>query len=245
MFEGRILALLRPEAVVDRILYTAVANMSIGIFLALWLFRNGHRAGITTKESTGFRNLSRTLPAVIIGLVLGFIFLLLQSPPSLDPIVLLNVYAQVFTVTIAEVAICWALIGAAFEGAVRNHGRAVPLITGIVLASLFFGVYHLGHSPPFNQPSMIAFLSLVGLLTGLVFFFGRDIYATMAFHNFLGVIGVMQTPNTAGSLSAYYSPIVPLIGMALISLALFIFMDIFYVRGGLARGRRRQGSSRN
>jgi hypothetical protein len=60
-------------------------------------------------------------------------------------------YAQVFTVTIAEVANCWALIGAAFEGAVGNHGRYIPLITGIVLASLFFGVYHLGHTLPLTN----------------------------------------------------------------------------------------------
>jgi hypothetical protein len=123
LFEGRILVLLRPEAVVDRILYTAVANMIIGIILALWVIRRGHLTGITSRESTGFRALSRTIPAVIIGLVLGFVFLLLQSPPSLDPIVLLNVYAQVFTVTVAEVTICWALIGATFEGAVRDRGR--------------------------------------------------------------------------------------------------------------------------
>ena len=228
--EGRILTLLRPEAVADRIVYIIVANILIGILLALWVARKGIRLQITTKESTGFRTIGRTIVAVIIGFILGLIFFLAQNPASLDPIILLNLYAQVFTGTVAEIAVCWVVIGASFEGFTRKHGRVVSIIVGIIVASILFGVYHIGHSPPFNQPMTIAFLSLIGVLTSLVYFIGRDVYATIAFHNFLGVYGVMQALSAAGALASYQTPRIPLIGFALVSLIVFILMDALYVR---------------
>ena len=39
LLEGRILTLLRPEAVLDRVTYTIVANIIIGIVLALFVVR--------------------------------------------------------------------------------------------------------------------------------------------------------------------------------------------------------------
>ncbi len=227
LLEGRLLTLLRPEAVTDRIVYTVVANMVIGIVLALWVVRQGISSKLVTRESTGFRTLKRTIPAVLIGFILGFLLFLLQNPPPLDPIVLLNVYAQVFTVTVAEVAICWGLIGADVEG---TRGRIGGIGGGIILAAVFFGFYHIAHSPPFNQPLMMVFLALVGVLTGLVYFIGRDIYATMAFHNFLGITGVLGTLNAAGGLETYRTPIMPYIAMAVISLVLFVVADVFLIR---------------
>ncbi len=191
LLEGRILTLIRPEAVADRLVYTVVANIVIGIFLALWVVRRGLHLHVTTKESAGFRPLPRTIIAVVIGFGLGLAYFLVANPVSLDPIVLLNVYAQVFTGTVAEVAVCWVVIGATFEGLARKYGQMAGVVAGIIAASVLFGVYHIGHSPPFNQPATIAFLSLIGVVTSLVYFIGRDVYATIAFHNFLGVYGVM------------------------------------------------------
>ncbi|MDD1678504.1 MAG: hypothetical protein LUO93_04890 [Methanomicrobiales archaeon] len=79
------------------------------------------------------------------------------------------------------------MIGATFAGAMGDRGKIVSMITGIVLSGVFFGAYHLGHSPPFNQPAMIAFLSGIGVLTGLVYFVGRDIYATWCFITIKGL----------------------------------------------------------
>lgn len=109
-------------------------------------------------------------------------------------------------------------------------------MAGIVIAAIFFGFYHIAHSPPFNQPQMMGFLALIGVLTGLVYFIGRDIYATMAFHNFLGVTGVMGTLNAAGALASYSTPIIPLIATASISLGLFIVGDLFIVRRSCVTG---------
>jgi hypothetical protein len=230
LLEGRILTLLRPEAVVDRISYTIVANILIGILLALWVIRQAMDTKVISLDSSGFRPLKRTVIAIAIAFVLGFVLMLLLNPPSLDPTILFNVYAQVFTVTIAEIAVCWAVIGSVVEGTLKNRGRILAIIAGIIAASVLFGLYHFAHSPPFNQPGMVAFLSLFGVATSLVYFIGRDIYATMVFHNFFGSYGVMQSLSSAGILSTYTQPIYPVIGMALISIVIFVAIDLRFIR---------------
>lgn len=67
LLEGRILTLLRPEAVTERIAYTVVANIIIGIFLALWVIKKGLASKDVTCESTGFCPLPRTVITVVIG----------------------------------------------------------------------------------------------------------------------------------------------------------------------------------
>jgi len=230
LLEGRILTLLRPEAVLDRITYTIVANIIIGILLALFVVRQAMGDGIISLESSGFRHLKRTILAVMIAFILGFILMDLLNPPTLDPTVLLNVYAQVFTVTIAEIAVCWAVMGSIPEGMLKRKGKVLAIVAGIVIASVLFGLYHFAHSPPFNQPGMVAFLALFGVATSLVYFIGRDIYATMVFHNFFGSFGVMQSLATAGILSTYTVPLYPVIGTAIVSIAIFIAVDLLYVR---------------
>ncbi len=77
---------------------------------------------------------------------------------------------------------------------------------------------------------MIVFLTLIGIATSLVYFVGRDIYATMVFHTFFGSLGVMQSLNASGALPAYTVPLVPTIGMAFLSLLIFISVDVLYLR---------------
>lgn len=230
LLEGRILTLLRPEAVVHRVVYTLIANILIGSLLALLVVHHAITRKIISLNSAGFQSFKRTLIAVAIAFILGAIVLVLQQLPSLDPIVLLNVYAQVFTVTIAEIAVCWIVVGSITEGSLSTKGKVVALAGGIILSSILFGVYHFSHSPPFNQPAMVAFLSIIGLVTSLVYFIGRDLYATMVFHNFFGVIGVMQSLSASGLLSAYSQPLLPVIGMAIISFVIFAGFDLLYVR---------------
>lgn len=59
------------------------------------------------------------------------------------------------------------------------------------MSTVFFGVYHFAHSEPFNQINMVMILMLPGLLTGIVYFVGRNIYATIVFHNFQALFGVL------------------------------------------------------
>jgi hypothetical protein len=230
LLEGRILTLLRPDAVLDRVVYTLVANVLIGSLLALLFVRHAMSRKIISFKSAGFQSLKRTLIAVVIACILGAAVLVLQHPASFDPIILLNVYAQVFTVTIAEIAVCWVVVGSITEGVLSTKGKVVALVGGIFLSSILFGAYHFAHSPPFNQLTMVAFLSIIGLVTSLVYFIGRDLYATMVFHNFFGVIGVMQSLSASGLLSAYSQPLLPVIGMAVTSFVIFAGFDLLYIR---------------
>lgn len=55
LLEGRILTLLRPEAVIDRTAYTLIANILIGIILALLVIRKAERTRLISLETPGFR----------------------------------------------------------------------------------------------------------------------------------------------------------------------------------------------
>ncbi len=148
--EGRILTLLRPGAVTDRIIYTVASNIIVGTILGLWVVRKAAEGKIVSLDSAGFRPVGRTIIAVVLAGILGFVLLVLLKPVSLNPIILGNVYAQVFTVTIAEITVCWAAIGSSVEGFFSGRGRIPALTGGIIAASLLFGVYHIAHSPPIN-----------------------------------------------------------------------------------------------
>ncbi len=131
LLEGRILTLLRPEAAVDRIAYTVTANIFVGIIIAAWVLRSYLISGFVSHEQMGLRPIRHTLAAVVIAGVIGFILFVIQNPPTLNPIVIMNVYAQVLPVSVAEVVICWAVIGAGFESLTRNKGKVISLLTGI------------------------------------------------------------------------------------------------------------------
>jgi hypothetical protein len=108
----------------------------------------------------------------------------------------------VLAVSAAEVIVCWAVVGTVFEAAFRNLGRIVAVAFAAVIASVLFGAHHFAHSPPFNTVGMVAFLSVVGLVTSLFFFVSRDVYGTIVFHNFMGVLGVANALAAKGKLQA-------------------------------------------
>ena len=99
-----------------------------------------------------------------------------------------------------------------------------------VVASALFGFYHFAHSPPFNTVGMVAFLMAVGLLTGAFFFLSKDTYATIVFHNFLGVLGVVQALAAKDQLAGFQSLQVPLIATALVALSILVLADVFIIR---------------
>jgi len=230
LLEGRILTLLRPEAVVDRIAYTVTANIFVGIIIAAWVLRSYLISGFVSTEQIGLRSIRYTLTAAVIAGVIGFILFIIQDPPSLNPIVIMNVYAQVLTVSVAEVVVCWAVIGAGFESLTRNKGKVISLLTGIFAAGISFGLYHFAHSPPFNQINMVLLMMIVSFATSIVYFIGRDIYAAIVFHNTLALFGVMQALEKSGNLISFSQPVYPLIAMALVSIIILVIFDILYIR---------------
>lgn len=128
--------------------------------------------------------------------------------------------------SIAEVVVCWVLVGASFEALARPKGKLIAIPVGIIAADLLFAGYHFAHSAPFNQLNMVLFLLIPGLLTSLVYFFGRDIYAAIIFHNFLGMTGVMQNVD----LDLFSQPLYPLYALMVISVVVLIAADVFFIR---------------
>jgi hypothetical protein len=199
LLEGRIETLLRPDAMADRAIYALVANILIGTALAMVLLRFLMRGEALARKDAGFGSHVPSPLRLAIALVLGFGFYLLQGAPTLHPVVLVNGFAQILVVSVAEVIVCWALVGAAVESWLRPHIRLAWLPAAIA-ASVLFGLYHFAHSPPFDTLPMVALLTGVGLLTSAFFFLSRDVYATIVFHNFLAVFGVVQALAASGRL---------------------------------------------
>lgn len=136
---------------------------------------------------------------LVIALLLGLSLYVLQGAPTRNPVVVANGFAQVLVVSVAEVIVCWALVGAAVESWLRPHMRFAWLPAAIA-ASVLFGLYHFAHSTPFNMIGMVAPLTGVGFVTSGFFFLSHDIYATIVFHSFLGVFGVAQALAASGRL---------------------------------------------
>ena len=230
LFEGRIETFLRPDAVVDRLLYVGVANLGVGIVGALLVLRFAIRVGGTSRIDAGFGPRAPSVLRIAVGIVLGLAAYVLQGAPSLDPIVVLNAYAQVLAVSVAEVLVCWAVVGAIAKGAL-GRSRWFSATGGAVVASVLFGLYHFGHSPPFDSVEMVVFLAAIGLVTSAFFFAARDAYATVAFHNFLGVFGVLQALERAGRLDALATPQVPLLVTATVLVLVLAVADALLIRG--------------
>lgn len=228
--EGRIHTLLRPDAALDRLLYALVANLLIGIGGAVLVLRQALRWKVTTLAESGFRSGWRIAAGVLAGTLLGSLFFLRQRPPTLHPMVLINAFAQVLVVTVAEVLVCWAVVGSLTATALRPRGRWIARIAGVLVASALFGIYHFAHSPPFNQPPMVLLLTVVGVLTSLFFFASGEVYGTIVFHNFLGVFGVLQALVAAGRLAAFEQPQIPLLGTAALSLLLLAVAHVLWLR---------------
>jgi hypothetical protein len=227
VLEGRVLALQRPEAIGARTTYALVANILIGIGGSALLLRALSRRGVISLKQAGFRGFRHAAVAVLIGAVLGFVVYLVQGAPSLDPLILLNVYAQVLVVSIAEVLVCWAVMGSISESLVNRTGRwAAPVIAAFI-ASTLFGLYHLAHSPPFNTLRFVVLLTVVGLVTSIFFFLSRDVYGTIVFHTFLGIVGVAQALERSNALRAFERPVIPLLAMAAAAILLLVAVNAF------------------
>jgi hypothetical protein len=222
LLEGRILTLQRPEATGARLVYALVANILIGIGGSALVIRSMSRTGAISTRQAGFRGLRHAAVAVVVGVVLGFLIYAVQGAPSLNPIVILNAYAQVLVVSVAEVLVCWAVVGSVAESVLRDRGRWVSVILAAIIASVLFGVYHFAHSPPFNTLGFVVLLTVIGLLTSAFFFASRDVYGTIAFHNFLGIFGVIRALDASGNLASFEQPILPLVIMAVVAIILMI-----------------------
>lgn len=228
--EGRIDTLRRPEAVADRAIYAIVANLLIGVVLAIAALRFSIRRKRLARKASGFGPAAPSTARLTIAATLGLGLYVVQGAPSLDPIVLTNAFAQVLVVSIAEIVVCWAVLGTSVEALLRTCGRVAAVIGAGLVASVLFGAYHLAHSTPFNTPAMVALLTVVGLVTSTFFFVTRDVYATIVFHNFLALFGVVRALEASGELRAFTSLQPPLLAMAAIAVVTLALADRMLLR---------------
>ena len=216
LLEGLPGTLVRPEAVGLRLAYALVANLAIGILLALWLIRHALRSGVGTAADYGFSGAGRTAISIVAGALAGYaLFSTSQAEPA-HPIVVLNAFAQVWVVSVAEIVVCWALVGGTLHAALRPWSRWGAILVSAVVASVLFGVYHFAHSAPFNEWKMVAFLTGIGFATGLWWFVSRDVYGTSVFHNFFGVTGVLAALKAGGLVPQEPALAIPLLFTALV-----------------------------
>ena len=232
LLEGHLLTSQRPEDTLGRLAYALVANVLIGLGGSALAVRALSNSGIISPRLAGFRGIGHALLATVIGALLGFAFYALQgAPTTYDPLIILNAYAQVLVTSVAEVLVCWAVVGSVSESLLQGtrRGRGVSVVLAAIVASLLFGVYHFAHSPPFNTVGVVVLLSVVGLVTSLFFFISRDVYGTIAFHNFLGIFGVMRALESWGTLASYERPVVPLLVMAVVAVVLLIAAHAYLI----------------
>lgn len=223
LLEGLPGTLLRPEATGLRLAYALIANLAIGIILPLWFVRGFAKARWGRPADFGFSGAGRTALGVASGTAAGYgLFAASQAGP-VHPIVMLNTFAQVWVVSVAEVAVCWGLVGTTVLIALRSWSRTLAYLVAAAVASLLFGVYHFAHSAPFNAPGMVLFLTGIGFATSLWWFVSRDVYGTAIFHNFFAVTGVLAALRAGGLVQETPQLAVPLVAMAAVAtLALLI-----------------------
>jgi hypothetical protein len=226
ILEGRI-HLFQKFDPIGRMTYVVIANIAIGTALSAIAIRYLLKAQLLKPEQLGLtKSRLRTTATIASAAAGGLALFMLQNPRTLEPLVVFNVFMQALPVSIAEVMVCWALIGSIFESVAKNNnnnnnkGRIVSsVIVGAVSASVLFGVYPYAHSPPFNQTTIVLFLMLPSIATAVTYFLGRDIYAAVIVQNFMGIFGVMsELPN----LEVYRQPMVPIYALSAISVAVLV-----------------------
>jgi hypothetical protein len=228
LLEGRINLLQTPNPFA-RLIYAVIANMIIGTVIAIWLLKPPILQRFVSPKQLGFQSSAkRVIIAVVVAGLVGFALFIIQKPASLNAIVILNVFSQTLPGSIAEVVICWAVVGTAFESTFFRckSKKLTSIILAATVSTILFGIYHFAHSPPFNQPSMVVFLMYPGLLTSIVYFVGRDVYAAIAFHNFQALFGVMNNIN----IQSLLHPIYLVIMMAIASIAILVLSDLLTIR---------------
>jgi hypothetical protein len=175
-----------------RAIYVIVANVFIGTLLVGYMLRRGVGWGLFSREEIGFRCGLCILIAVALAIATGIFIYLLSGAVVFDIMLFLGYLLHVFPTSVAEVLVCWAMIGATTQAILARRGQILSLIGGIAAATFFFGIYHFAHSAPFNTIEMVLFLMLPGLATSIFYFAIKDIYATIIFQTFLGMIGVSR-----------------------------------------------------
>jgi len=161
------------------ILYTVFANIVVGIFIPVICFRSAFLSGAVNMFQAGFRSLRRTVSACALTAIFGYLYLITFTPAGADRFVPVNAIAFIIPPAVAEVMICWVLIGTHLQAYMRKGSAAISISLGVVVTAVLFGISFAAHSPPLNRPDVIVLLCVIGAGAALFFFAVRDVYATV------------------------------------------------------------------
>jgi len=163
------------------LVYTVFANSIVGTIIPVMCLRSAFLSGAVNMFQVGFRSLRRTVLASGLTALSGYLCLVTFTPFGTHRIALFNAFAFIIPVAVAEVMICWVLIGTHVQAYIRNGSAAVSIILGVVTTAFLFGISFTAHSPPLNQPGVLLLLCVIGAGTALFFFAVRDVYTSVIF----------------------------------------------------------------
>ena len=217
LFEGNINTL-NSGSGFQRLFYATIVNIFLGTMIAGLLVQFGLKQGLFSKATIGLSGLKRTIVMTSLAISGSLLIFFLQGVPSTHPMVLFNGFAQVFPTTVAEVFICWVLIGSASKAVFADTHPRINTLLLILTSSLVFGLYHFAHSAPFNTWSMVGLLTIIGLFTSFFYFIGRDIFSTIIFHNMMATNGVLASIKQG----SFVTPQIFLIALMILSFIVYI-----------------------
>jgi hypothetical protein len=232
LLEGAQGTLLKPDDRAGRLAYALVSNVLAGTLLPLWTLRTLAAQGAAAPRLAPFANASSTALGVGVAGTFILFMLLPLAPVAKGATAYLNGFAHVVPTSIAEVLVCWVLVGAAVDASLGAHNAVTAGLLKWVAGATLFAVYHFAHSPPYNTWAVVAFLGGVGLVTGGYFLVSGELYGTILLQCGFATVGVVASMSEAGALPALRSPQPVLYVTAVASVAVLVALDALWFRSG-------------
>lgn len=205
LMEGSISVFARHQ-VVPLILYTLAANILMGVIVPIACLQSALMSGAVNMFQIGFRPLRRTLPAVAITALFGYLIAVTFSSPGIPKITLLCSLALMLPVAISSIMVCLVLIGTHLQAYVRDQGAVVSIVAGVLVTGILFALSLAGHG--LETGGLPGFLPLfvLGIASAVFFFSVRDVWASAVFMTFVLVFVMQGRPDPAYTVS--WSPLV-------------------------------------
>jgi hypothetical protein len=160
-------------------IYTIVGCILTGIIVPVLLMRRSFASGAVNMYQVGFRAPRRTIvmcTLTVIALCIVFLFLVPDEPARSAMYALCLLYLPT---GIATVMVCWALVGTHLQALVRGGGVIISIATSVVITSVLFMLSLHAYSPEFSMQSTAVSAILLGIVTAIIFFAVRDVYAAV------------------------------------------------------------------
>lgn len=255
MLEGRINLLQRVDPI-GRTEYAVIANILIGTVFGLIMLKPSLKSKFVTHKQLGFQSPRRIVIPVAVAAFIGFA-LFFRDPASSNTVVIMNVFSQTLPTSIAEVVVCWAIVGTAFESLVRSRMNGKDVLNSKKGAILHLNWTSIGRRR--REITTIYILSLIAGATVSIVLFGIYHFAHSPPFNQPNMVLFLMIPailtsvlyfigreiystiiihnflaliGVSGNIdvTALTLPLYPIMIIALVSVIVLIVSDIFLIR---------------